>query len=406
MRRASCVVLIGALLVGVGTVWAKEPKRVPQEVLDSIVDDPDPLPRHRAPWEPEFIPVWRDSRAPHTPPSAPPDTPAEYERNDGLLIAWDGFQTLLTQMTVGITTGTDATVWVVVDSVSEQNSATSTLSSAGADMNQVEFIVATTDSVWIRDYGPRFIREGGSRSMVDHTYNRTRPNDNAFPDALAVQWGETQYDIPLTHGGGNFHLWGDGSANMTELITDENPGLSDADVQGYYQSYQGLDLTITEAFDQSYDWTQHIDMWMLPVATGEVMIGQYSPADVNSFNVTEGVASNLEGLGYTVYRTPGWSTGYYGTHYTYTNSLILNEMVLACQFANASSSYADEDAAALAVFQTAFPDRIIYPVDCSDIIDSAGAIHCIVMHVPDVTWVFDGGFERGDLSKWSAVTDS
>jgi hypothetical protein len=57
----------------------------------------DPLPRYRAPWEPEFIPVWRDSRAPHTPPSAPPDTPAEYERNDGLMIAWDGFQTLLTR---------------------------------------------------------------------------------------------------------------------------------------------------------------------------------------------------------------------------------------------------------------------------------------------------------------------
>jgi agmatine deiminase len=273
-------------------------------------------------------------------------------------------------------------------------------------MSQVEFIVASTNSVWMRDYGPRFIREGATRSMVDHDYNRPRPLDNAFPDALAAQWGETQYDIPLTHGGGNFHLWGDGSANMTELITDENPGLSDADVQDYYQSYQGLDVAITEAFDQSYDSTQHIDMWMLPVANGEVIIGQYSPSDVTSYNVTEGVTTNLENQGYTVHRTPGWQGGFWNAHYTYTNSVILNEMVLACQFANASPSYADEDAAALAVFETAFPDRTIYPVDCSDIIDSAGAIHCIVMHVPDVTWVFDGGFERGDLSKWSAVTDS
>ena len=69
-------------------------------------------------------------------------------------------------------------------------------------MGQVEFITYTADSVWIRDYGPRFIFEDNARAMVDHTYNRSRPNDNAFTDYLSPLWGETQYDIPLTHGGG------------------------------------------------------------------------------------------------------------------------------------------------------------------------------------------------------------
>lgn len=403
------VITVIVVVLGIGAAFAaagaEEPVRVPESVLDAIVDDESrPLPRDRAPWEPYVPPVWRDARTPHTPPAVPPDTPAEYERNEGMLIRWGSFNSLLTSMTVGVTTGTDATVWVVVSGASQQSSASSTLSGAGADMDQVEFIVATTDSVWIRDYGPRFIREGSSRSIVDHEYNRTRPNDNAFPDLLSGLWGEPQYDIPLTHGGGNFHLFGDGPARMTELILDENPGLDEADVQDYYFQYQGLDLTITDAFDSSYDSTQHIDMWMLPVADREVIIGEYSASDTQSYAVTEGVVSNLEGMGYTVHRTPGWSTGFFGTHYTYTNSVVLNEIVLTCQFANASPSYADEDAEALSTFQTAFPGRTIYPVDCSEIIGYSGAVHCIVMHVPDVTWVFGDGFEGGDSGSWSQTS--
>ena len=33
-------------------------------------------------------------------------------------------------------------------------------------------------------------------------------------------------------------------------------------------------------------------------------------------------------------------------------------------------------------FQTAFPDHQVIGTDCASIIHSAGAIHCIVMHVP------------------------
>ncbi|HQZ62628.1 MAG TPA: agmatine deiminase family protein, partial [Dokdonella sp.] len=58
-----------------------------------------------------------------------------------------------------------------------------------------------------------------------------------------------------------------------------------------------------------------------------------------------------------------------------------NDLALICRF---GGSYAAQDAQALATFQTALPDRTIVPVDCSGIIGSAGAIHCIVMHVPDL----------------------
>jgi agmatine/peptidylarginine deiminase len=94
--------------------------------------------------------------------------------------------------------------------------------------------------------------------------------------------------------------------------------------------------------------------------------------------VTDAAVSELAGRGYTVYRTPGWSSG--GTHYTYTNSVIVNQVVLICRF----DGYASQNAAALATYQEALPDHVIVQVDCSDIIWLSGAIHCIVMHVPDL----------------------
>ena len=44
---------------------------------------------------------------------------------------------------------------------------------------------------------------------------------------------------------------------MTELIVNENPGLSGAEIEQRYLDYQGLDLTVTDPFPTSYDSTQH-----------------------------------------------------------------------------------------------------------------------------------------------------
>jgi agmatine deiminase len=312
------------------------------------------------------------------PPSGAVHCVAEYEPMEGLLIAWEDYTSLLTDLTVGVTTGDpEAMVWVVVDNYSEQSSAYSTLASAGADMDQVGFIVCTTDTVWIRDYGPRYIFEDGVRTIIDHTYNRPRPNDDAFNDYLSLLWGEPQYDIPLEHGGGNFHLCATGDAFMSSLILDENPESTAQDVQDLFRDYQNVDVTIYPRFPSSFDSTGHIDMWMLPVRDYEIIIGQYASSAGQPYTITENATADLISRGYTVYRTPGWNSG--GTHYTYTNAVVLNNLVFVPRF---GTPYTSQDAQALAVFQEAFPDHNVAQLYCGDIIYAAGAIHCIVMHVP------------------------
>lgn len=398
MKKLSIVLLLVAFSTGLAA--ADEPVIVPRWVLDGIVDDdPNPLPRYATPEELAMPPL-ELPEAVLAPPTGTVDCPPEYARNDGILLRWGSFNDLLTAMTVPVTTGDpDAVVYILVSGSSQQSSATTTLTLAGADIGQVEFITVATNSVWIRDYGPRFISEDGHRAVVDHTYNRNRPLDNQVPDFIAALWGEASYDIGLVHGGGNFHLYGDDDAYMSELIVDENPTLTPAEIEQRYLDYQGLDLTITDALPSWFDSTQHIDMWMLAVADREVIIGQYDQGlHPDAYTVTETWVTELSNRGYTIHRTPGWRSG--GTHYTYTNAVIFNDMVFVPEY----SGYAAQNAQAMTVFETAFPGKTLIPVNCSSIIVYAGAIHCIVMHVPEVDVpIFADGFENGTTGAWSVV---
>lgn len=378
-----------ALLV-MGAASAQQLKLADPAYLATIVDDEPTLPRGFTPAERARWRLPDLSRLPLAPPTGTVDTPAEYERNAGLLIRWGSQNALLTQMAVAMTTGEPDMILYVVVSSSLQASAASTLSGAGAVMSRVQFIVGASDSVWIRDYGPRYIDDNGIRSMVDHAYNRPRPNDDLVPGLVAQQLNQVKYDIPLTHGGGNFHLFADGSAYMTRLIANENPGLNDQQIRDLYMAYQGLDVTITDPLPASFDSTQHIDMWMLPADGDRVIVNEYpNTGGVYAVprQVTEATATLLAQRGKNVLRLGGWRAS--NSHYTYANAVILNRSVLMCNF----NGYPAENANALSVFQQAFPTRTIVPVDCSSIIGLAGAIHCIVMHMPEVGLLLRNGFE-------------
>ncbi len=402
MRRTLTLTLLLTMTIA-SAGWAEQARRVPQEYLDQIVDDdPNRLPRYMTPAERQLpLPLVELLR---TPPSGEISTPAEYEKSQGLLIRWGYYNAELTALAVGVTTGDpEAVVYILVTGTSQQNSATSVLVGAGADLGQVEFITYYADTVWIRDYGPRFIFSDGWRAMVDHTYNRPRPNDNAFPDYLSALWGEPEYDLPLTHGGGNFHFFANREAFMSSLILDENPSLTEQQVRDYFLAYENLDLTIYEGFPTSFDSTQHIDMWMLPVEDGEVIIGEYASSAGLPYQITESAVVDFTSRGYTVYRTPGWNSS--GTHYTYTNAVILNSLVFVPSY---GGSYTTQDSQAQAVFASAFENHQIIPVDSSSIIHAAGALHCIVMQVPAYGdhEVFADDFESGDSSAWTITVGS
>lgn len=305
-------------------------------------------------------------------------SPSEYDPCEGLMITWEKYPLILTELTVDITLNDpEAIMYIAVDNSVEQMEVYNLLDIAGADMSHIEFIVYPTDTIWVRDYGPSFILEDGKRAIIDFTYTHLRENDNLFNDYLSNLWDEQQYQISIEHGGGNFHIFSDGDAFMTSIVLERNPSLTEQDIKDQFFRYKNVNLTIYPSFPGNFDMTGHIDMWMLPVAAKKVIVGEYAASAGEPHTITENVTSDLESRGYKVFRTPGWKSGI--VHYTYTNSIIMNNLVFIPHYGGPWSS---NDEKAFEVFREAFPDHIITQIDCNRIIMENGALHCISMQVP------------------------
>lgn len=343
-----------------------------------------PIPRDLTPLEAAWLTTFplAGTDTPTPPPTGPVHCAAEYEPCDGLVIAWEGstsWTTILTQIAYHVTTTGNANLYCYVDSTSEQATVQTTLTNAGCAMSRVQFLVRTTDTIWCRDYGPRYIFEGDCRAIVDHTYNRPRPNDNAVPVHFGQTRGHRVYEIPLVHGGGNFHLDALGRAHSTLLIANENPSLTPQQIVSYWQSYQGLNVTLHTPFPTTVDSTQHIDMWMQVFADHGVMISDW-PLQPNSTQdqICDAAAVSLAAAGYTVHRVPAFSVS--GTHYTFTNMVLCNDLALVPSYTN--TTVAPYNGQALAAWQAALPGKTVVPIPCQGIVTAAGVMHCIVMHVP------------------------
>jgi len=342
------------------------------------------IPRSLTPVEERWL-----KNNPILPPamSSPPPSdelwcPPEYAPMAGILMSWEGpgsWTTILSKMAREITTTGDADVHIMVDSTGEQNSATTKLQNNSVDMSRVVFHVVNTDTIWMRDYGPRYVYQGDVRSIVDHEYNRPRARDDDQPIYFGGALGHELYEIPLVHGGGNYHLDALGGGYTTRLINNENPGLSEAAIDQIWFDYQALDTVFFDPYPANIDSTQHLDMWMQVVADDVVVISDW-PANAGSTqdNICEAAAVEMAARGFTVYRVPARRVG--GTHYTYTNVVMCNDLVLIPRYTNGTVSQYNSQAVSL--WEQACPGKTVVSVNAQDIVTSAGVLHCIVMHLP------------------------
>ncbi|MCB9838155.1 MAG: agmatine deiminase family protein [Phycisphaeraceae bacterium] len=344
------------------------------------------IPRNMTPEEAAYTALHplTTPRAVTPPPTGPVRAVAEYEPMEGIILAYEGtsgWLAILNQMAANITTTGNAKVYVYCDSASEANVAAFNMELAGADPARIVTLVKTTDTIWCRDYGPRYVYEGDVRAIVDHTYNRPRPNDNSVPAHFAGYTGHELYELPLVHGGGNYHLEATGPAWSTELIANENGSLTEQQIIDIWNDYEGTTTTITDAFPSSVDSTQHIDMWDIMIADNAAIVSDFPLASGSAQDqVCDNHAAALANAGYTVHRVPAVGSPF-NTHFTYTNAVICNNLVLVPYYDTIPNA-GTYNAQALSVWQAALPGYTIVQIDCDAIVTSAGVMHCICMHVP------------------------
>ena len=367
-------------------------------VAESAIWDEEangPLPRVREGGTPEYDP--NQSLTPYRLDLAQPvdvpdtcgvDSPPEYAPTEGVMMrystgAWPGVVTDIVAALTG-DPAHDEIAYVVVGSTNVQNTATNAFTAAGANMDNVQFIVKPTDSIWLRDYGPHYIWQGGARGIADSHYYPGRPNDNFIPTIAADDFHkEPSYDIGLYYSGGNFQPAASRDGFVTSLINQDNPGFSESFLLELYNTYQGIDtLHILPRLPANVDATGHIDMWFYMIDEDTVIISEFIPgSNATAITVTDNAVTYMEGLGFEVFRVPALNIG--NVHYTYTNAFRVNDRIFIPTYAEGNpGTFSGYDADALAVWQAAAPGVEIIGINSWDIIPAAGAIHCIVMQVP------------------------
>ena len=315
------------------------------------------------------------------PPTGTPRFVAEFEPMQGVMIRYPlGIPTSLV-----VQLANNCHVYCIVNT-SYQSSAQSSFQSAGVNMENVTFVNASSDSYWVRDYGPWYIFEDRNPAIVDNVYNRPRPNDDNMSGVFANFWNIPMYGMNLEHTGGNMMEDGRGHGVSDALVFEEN-NYDTLDVLNKMRDYLGIDpyhVTI----DPQGDYIAHVDCWGKYLAPDKILIAQLPSSNIHAadYDLVADYFANTNccwGYPYHVYRVqePGGST-----LAPYTNSLILNKSVYV-----PLGDMASYNQQALEVYQEALPGYEIVGVvnnSYSTGWENTDALHCRTRGVMDFNMLF------------------
>ena len=303
------------------------------------------------------------------PPISPVRNIAEFEPMHGVLVRYPfGIPTSMIQEMAE-----DVIIYCLV-SQSLQSSAYNSMNNAGVDMSNVEFILGSTDSYWTRDYGPWWVVDGNKDvGIVDFTYNRPRPNDNAAPLKVSDYLSSPYYATDVVHCGGNYMTDGYGLSASSTLVYEEN-NISDNQVNENMLEYYGIH-TYHTIDDPNNTYIDHIDCWGKFLSPQKLLIRSV-PTNHPQYSEIEDVVTYFESI-FNSYGEP-WEIFrvYTPNNQPYTNSLILNDKV----FVPLMNSSWDGDA--LSIYEEALPGYEILGYTGSW--ESTDALHCRTKGIPDL----------------------
>ena len=331
-----------------------------------------------------------------TPPPFPVRTMAEWEEVQALVITWTGFTDVLTEIVRHAVN--ECTVIIVTTT---PNAVSNQLTAANIPLDNVEFINDNFNSIWIRDYGQWTVYKDDVDSLVlvDWIYNRPRPADDVIPTAVAEHMNLPIYEATVApndwvHTGGNHLRDGMGTAFSSELIFDENPGKTEAEIDQIASDFLGVDNYIKLPV-LPYDVIHHLDMHMRVIDEETIIIGEYpegvadGPQIEANINYLQTQFTTPFGNPYNILRIPmppDFSGNYpdeNGAYRTYTNSIFINKTILVPIY---EEQY---DTTALRMYEEFLPGYNVVGIDCNQIIQALGALHCITKLVgtSDPLWI-------------------
>ncbi len=319
------------------------------------------------------------------PPEVPPRTPAQFEETGGVIVTWAAYYDELREIVrhsrkrVPVYIITNNPGWV-------QNY----LQQGGVPLDNIEFVTIPYNSVWVRDYGPQsvYLDDDDQLAFIDWVYNRPhRPDDNLVPYNMADYLDLPIYQMTvepnrLVHTGGNLMVDGHGKAFSSKLVLTENPAKTVEEIDEIMYDYMGIE-TYIKMDELPFDNISHLDMHMKLLDEETLLVGEF-PEGVSDGPYIEAnlqyLLENYEtayGRDFNVVRIPMVPNHHgqyppYSSYRTYTNSLIVNDLMLVPQYWDP-----DLNKEAIAILKEAMPGYEIVGINMEGVIGASGAIHCI-----------------------------
>lgn len=257
------------------------------------------------------------------------------------------------------------------------------------------------NDVWCRDHGPIFVkhRQSGEVAVTDWEFNAWGGKfppwdlDNDIPRQIASSLGKRLFRGGMILEGGAIEINGAGHLLTTEAVLlnpNRNSGLTRAEIETRLREGLGVSeiLWLKQGIEGD-DTDGHIDdlaRFIDPQTILACVAPKSSSANravlednlsrLRSFNASNGRAFEVLEIALPeACEVPGWRLPVLPA--SYVNFLIVNGGVLVPTFRQARN-----DDRALGMIGELFPDRNVVGIDCLDLVEEGGTLHCISQQQP------------------------
>lgn len=337
--------------------------------------------------------------------------PAEWEKHSATWLAWpnddDYFGDRIKDieniyLKIIFALHKDEAVKLVVLNQDMQDRVSNLLRESNTDLSKIIFFQADYIDVWIRDYGPTFIKNKMEKAWVKWNYNNyggkfpELSKDNEVFLNLQNSIGLKMIRAGIDLEGGAIESNGQGVLITTKecLLLNRNFGKNKEDYELIFEKLFGIKKTIWLNKGLLNDHTDgHIDDIVKFIGPNRIIFAfEDNPEDENyerlveNYKILENTVDQ-NGNSFEIVKLPMPHMHYNDGEkihqngkapVSYINFYIGNGVVLMPIFNDPN------DDKAKSIIQSCFPDKKIISIDCQNLIYGGGTIHCITQQEPEL----------------------
>lgn len=357
--------------------------------------------------------------------------PGEWEEMQGVFISWpylfpsklvdtvranpnaDIWKTIAYGVQLG-----GAKIYINIKKVADSNAIKKYMIDKGFPLTNYRFLVNVGDDIWARDFGqvPFYYDTDDKMGWIDFKYYPGRDNDNLLPTKWASQLGGIKViTSKINWEGGNIIMDGMNNeiigSDMVYELNSAFQSLTPAKVIDSIKEYLNTSKINLVPYLKQEGGTGHIDLYLqradeatlvfakMPVEMANIMRNDTSvfvwddyriaSENLDSFKSYKTSFNNKSNYIFQTTLPKNDNNAWYqsGSEYenytrTYSNSLIVNNVIVQPIFYDNIDGNETWDLSSLEKVKTAFSGYEIVPIDMRTFDGSGGSVHCITKEFP------------------------